>query len=301
MAEQEVQVSKRRSVFHSGELAIQSRLGVVDSMDSIGHERIRRHMPEQHREFFANLPFLVLGALDSAGHPWVTAAFGPPGFISSPDERTLHVGRSAMLKEQLNLDLRPAAKLGAIGIDPLKGRRNRVNGTIRASSDDGLLIAVEQSFGNCARHIHRRAPKWSLTSKPAAGSASIEITDHFTADAQKFIARADTFFIASRTQRITSNPNTGIDVSHRGGSAGFLEVLRDGRLRFPDYSGNKFFNTLGNIHDDGRVGLLFPDVGSNSAMLLTGHATINWNAGRSIDVAPHRIVFIRKWSSQAPE
>lgn len=291
-------MSDQPSAFHEGELAIQRRLGVAEKMDGLGKARVRPFMPEQHREFFANLPFIVLGVLDGTGQPWVTAAFGPPGFISSPDERTLHIARPVLLKERLDLDLRPTSKLGAIGIDPLRGRRNRVNGMVARSGDDGLVLAVEQSFGNCAQHIHRRAPNWSLTTKPVAGSARVESTAHMPANAQALIGRADTFFIASRTQRMSSDPTTGVDVSHRGGAAGFVEILSDGRLRFPDYCGNNFFNTLGNIHDDGRVGLLFPEVGISSAVVLTGQAVINWEANRSIDVTPHEIIFIDKWASK---
>ncbi|MEM8686606.1 MAG: pyridoxamine 5'-phosphate oxidase family protein [Pseudomonadota bacterium] len=294
-------MSDQPSAFHAGELAVQRRLGVAEQMDALGKERIRRYMPTQHREFFENLPFMVLGVLDAHGRPWVTAAFGPPGFISSPNERALHIGRPVMLKDRLKLDLRPLAKLGAIGIDPLQGRRNRVNGTIRESAKDGLLLSVDQSFGNCAQHIHRRAPRWSLTSRPAAGTARIQATTNLTNDAQALICRADTFFIASRTLRMSSDPTTGVDVSHRGGMEGFVQVLSDSCLRFPDYSGNKFFNTLGNIQDDGRVGLLFPDVGNNSALLLTGQATIGWDGGRWIDVMPHETVTIKKWASKPPD
>lgn len=300
MKKRYVRLNSKPSAFHAGELAIQNRLGVAEMMDSVGKERIRRYMPEQHRQFFESLPFIVLGLLDSSGQPWVTAAFGAPGFISSPDERTLHIARPVMLKDRLNLDTGPSAKMGAIGIDPLEGRRNRVNGWIQESTHNGLVLSVDQSFGNCAQHIHRRAPKWTLTSKPAAGTARIQATGNLTKSAQALIGRADTFFIASRTQQISNDPATGIDVSHRGGIEGFVDILGDGRLRFPDYSGNRFFNTLGNIHDDGRVGLLFPDVGNSSALLLTGHAIIDWSADRSILVTPKETITIEKWASQSP-
>ena len=69
-------MSEDPSAFHEGELAIQSRLGVAEEMDRIGKSHVRPYMPEQHRQFFASLQFIVLGVLDRAGRPWVTAAFG---------------------------------------------------------------------------------------------------------------------------------------------------------------------------------------------------------------------------------
>lgn len=69
-------------------------------------------------------------------------------------------------------------------------------------------------------------------------------------------------------RRMSGNPTTGVDISHRGGKPGFVQVSQDGRPKFPDYSGNNFFNTLGNIHDDGRVGLLFAELSTNSAVVV---------------------------------
>jgi hypothetical protein len=51
-----------------------------------------------------------------------------------------------------------------------------------------------------------------------------------------------------------------VDVSHRGGPAGFVEVAADGSaLTVPDYVGNFFFNTLGNLQLNPRCGLVFVD------------------------------------------
>ncbi|MBC7172908.1 MAG: flavin-nucleotide-binding protein, partial [Polyangiaceae bacterium] len=67
-----------RSPFHEGERAIQERLGVRDRMESIGSRVIRDFMPDQHRELFVKLPFLLVGALDGAGRPWASMLVGRP-------------------------------------------------------------------------------------------------------------------------------------------------------------------------------------------------------------------------------
>ncbi len=85
------------------------------------------------------------------------------------------------------------------------------------------------------------------------------------------IERADTFFIAS------VHEGTGTDASHRGGPPGFVRVVDERTLRFPDYAGNNMFQTLGNISTDPRVGLLFVDFDSGTTLQLTGRARILWD------------------------
>ena len=84
------------------------------------------------------------------------------------------------------------------------------------------------------------------------GAALLETRTALNADDKELIARADTFFIATAVA-------DGADVSHRGGKPGFLRLEEDGALSWPDYAGNNFFNTLGNIEANSAAGLLIPD------------------------------------------
>ena len=62
------------------------------------------------------------------------------------------------------------------------------------------------------------------------------------------IHRADTFFIATYHEAEPDDPvgiRSGADVSHRGGPPGFVQLEGRDRLRWPDYIGNNFFQTLG--------------------------------------------------------
>ncbi len=68
-------------VFHDGELAVQERDGSKDSVGRFGYRMVRPFMPDQHRDFFEMLPFVVVGMIDEAGQPWATFASGKPGFI----------------------------------------------------------------------------------------------------------------------------------------------------------------------------------------------------------------------------
>jgi predicted pyridoxine 5'-phosphate oxidase superfamily flavin-nucleotide-binding protein len=59
-------------VWHEGERFIQEKVGVAERMASVGQRVIRDCMPDQHREFYAQIPFVVLGSVDEAGAPWAT-------------------------------------------------------------------------------------------------------------------------------------------------------------------------------------------------------------------------------------
>ncbi len=213
-------------------------------------------MPDQHRSFYQMLPMIIMGALDDEGQPWTTAAFGQRGFMHSPDNRTLQIGALPVLHDHLNLQINPKDKLGFVGIELETRRRNRMNGVIDRVTDHGLTVTVDQSYGNCPQYIQRRDVNLHALVPDAQ---RIVQSQSVNAGAQKIIEAADTFFIASRTSDIDGDPRSGIDASHRGGHPGFVKVTEEGRLVFPDFSGNRFYNTLGNIAADGRVGMFLPE------------------------------------------
>jgi hypothetical protein len=50
-------------------------------------------------------------------------------------------------------------------------------------------------------------------------------------------------------------------------------------LLIPDFKGNRFFNTLGNLLGDDRAGLLFVDFASGDLLQAAGRVTIEWDPG----------------------
>lgn len=265
------------STFHPGEQAIQERLGVKEKMDQLGTRVIRDHMPDQHRELFQKLPMLVIGAVDPKGHPWATLLTGRPGFIHSPDNKTLEVNATIIEDDPLAESLTAQRDIGLLGIEFETRRRNRVNAVIESTRGEKLRFKVKQSFGNCPRYIQRRRHYW--TDSPAKVTESRDF-EHLDTGAIETINSADSFFIASLFMDGNNNSNRGADVSHRGGLPGFVAIDDNHTLTFPDYSGNHFFNTLGNLQLDSRAGLLFVDYRSNTLLYLTGHAEIIWDDAR---------------------
>jgi ferredoxin-NADP reductase len=262
--------------FHRGELEVQERLGVREKVHAYAPRFIRDHLPEEHREFYTQLPQLIVGSLDEQGRPWASMLVGRPGFISTPDVATLKVTARPLYGDPLNDNLKPEAPLGFLGIEFHTRRRNRVNGKVTKCGDGGFEIAVDQAFGNCPQYIQARG--FEVTE--AVGAPELERpldrSSKLGKAARLTIESADTLFIASMYSEDAGDRRHGVDVSHRGGKPGFVRVVDERTLVFPDFSGNYHFNTLGNIALYPKAGLLFPDFTTGDLLYITGAAEIVW-------------------------
>jgi predicted pyridoxine 5'-phosphate oxidase superfamily flavin-nucleotide-binding protein len=279
--------SAEESPFHAGEQAVQQRVGVRQRLEQVGQKVIRDFMPDQHRELFAQLPFLILGGLDAERRPWASLLFGFPGFVGSPDPRTLRIDARPGFGDPLGAHIGPGAPLGLLGIELPTRRRNRMNGKIVAADADGFTVHVEQSFGNCPQYIQARIP--ALVAEPASVAAPRPVRREgasLSAAATAIVRGADTLFIATFA-RVAGNGRAGdeVDVSHRGGRPGFVRVTEEQGgtlLTAPDFRGNFYFMTLGNIALEPRAGLLFVDFPSGTVLSLTGEADVVWD-GPEVD------------------
>jgi predicted pyridoxine 5'-phosphate oxidase superfamily flavin-nucleotide-binding protein len=120
------------------------------------------------------------------------------------------------------------------------------------------------------------------------------MASHLGDSEASFVAEADTFFIASRSAQLDQEESSqGLDVSHRGGRAGFVRVVSPTELCFPDFSGNLLFNTLGNLEVDARAGLLFIDFRSGGMLHIIGRTKICWDVPETTRSAGiERLIFL---------
>lgn len=267
--------------WHEGELALHQHMGITGQMAAIGQRAIRDHMIEQHRTFFARLPFVVLGTVDNQDNAWATIRTGNPGFMQAKNDKTLQISVAPNSNDPAQNGLSSGSAIGILGIEPETRRRNRMNGSIANSGEARFDISVHHSFGNCPQYIRLR-DHYFVAENPA--DENIGHIDHIDTFGQNLIKNADTFFVASYADRAIaprpataqSTPNTRreIDVSHRGGKPGFVRLDDDGGLTIPDFAGNLFFNTLGNILQTGRAGLLFADFETGTVLQMTGRAEV---------------------------
>lgn len=266
--------TRTESPFHPGELAIQARLGVQDQIDRQGRRIIREFLTEQHRQFFAQLPYVMVGTVDAEGHPWASVLVGKPGFLSSPDDRTLQIAAQPLFGDPLATTLESGADIGLLGIELHTRRRNRISGVVTATHADGFEVQVRQSFGNCPQYIQART--FERREADQATAKTVASVETLAAPEQSIIAAADTFLIATAYQPQSVGAANGVDVSHRGGKPGFVRIDDDQTLTIPDFSGNNHFNTLGNLALNPRAGLLFVDFEQGSLLSLTGTAEVIW-------------------------
>jgi len=240
-----------------------------------GGGAIRDFMLEQHREFFARLPYVFVGAVDAVGWPLATLLTGPPGFAHSPDPVTLRIAALPDAADPAAEALVPGREIGILGIDFSTRRRNRANGRILSRDVDGIRIAVSQSFGNCPQYVQLRTIAAPSVKTTDLRSNTAESFSHLDEAAQAVIARADTFLVASRS-RAGEGAAYGADISHRGGRPGFVRVDGD-VLTIPDFRGNRYFNTLGNLMSEPRASLLFIDFETGDLLQLQGMAEVDWS------------------------
>ena len=203
------------SPWHAGERAMQASVGISERMEKIGHKIMRDYMSDQHRAFYAQLPYLLLGAVDSDGAPWATVLTGPAGFAQSPDPRTLRVNAALGAADPAQPCIVAPAAVGFLGICLATRRRNRLNGTVAEVDMTGFSVTVDQAFGNCPKYIQTRDLEFSH-GEPSIDPGRLERLDHLDDNATSTIGAADTFFVASYVD-VEGNPTRRqVDMSHRG-------------------------------------------------------------------------------------
>jgi predicted pyridoxine 5'-phosphate oxidase superfamily flavin-nucleotide-binding protein len=272
--------AKKPSPFHKGEQAMHERAGVREKLAAIGSQLIRSQMPSQHVELFAKLPMILLGSIDAAGQPWasVLSDGSGDGFITAPDAEHLAIHTLPQLSDPLHAILALDAPIGLLGIEPQTRRRNRMNGVVEKLDGNGFTLRVVQSFGNCPKYIQARSPS-VVTPSPTPHAPVVHRGTGLDDGMMRMVRAADTYFIASAFVDPNAQPGRerSVDVSHRGGKPGFIRVDDANTLTVPDFIGNFFFNTLGNISEYPQAGLLLIDFETGDLLHLSVEAEIIWD------------------------
>ncbi|MDT4989534.1 MAG: uncharacterized protein QOI74_3628 [Micromonosporaceae bacterium] len=109
------------------------------------------------------------------------------------------------------------------------------------------LSGAPGGTGECALQEHFG------TRERAEGFYRRQVLDHLNERMRQFIARQEMMFLA------TSDAHGACDNTFRAGPPGFIRVLDEYRLIWPEYRGNGVMASLGNITENPHVGLLFVD------------------------------------------
>ncbi|PGH08228.1 hypothetical protein GX51_01382 [Blastomyces parvus] len=245
-------------------------------------------------------PLIALGITDNQGRPWTTIWGGEAGIAGpvaesligirnfvdktyDPVVETLYGGKvnGEVVKEEgkgrlmsglsLDLETRKRVKLmgrmvagnlaGLEATDPdKKGNEPPHAGQAQ------LVVKIEQSLGNCPKYINRKQvtpvvpnPKL-IADSPQLPPGAIEL-----------LGQVDTLFLSSAYEESMS---TNI----RGGPPGFVRVVSNdingAVIAYPEYSGNRLYQTLGNLQMTPLAGYVFPGFENGNVLYLTGKTEI---------------------------
>ncbi|KAJ5216076.1 Riboflavin synthase-like beta-barrel [Penicillium cinerascens] len=237
--------------------------------------------------FLTKAPLLAVGTIDAQGRPWTSLWGGKEGFAAPIAESMIG------LRTQVDSTYDPVVKelLGSQAIDntgaPLQSpgnmisglaihlehrRRWKLFGRMVAGSLDGdqgqaqLVVKIEESLGNCPKYLNK---KHIVSVRP--NPTLISDLPQLPAPAIELLSRADTIFVSSR------HGTSDMDTNIRGGPPGFVRVESNDAnavLVYPEYSGNRLYQTLGNLQTTPLAGYVFPDFETGNVLYVTGHTEI---------------------------
>ena len=267
-----------RTTFHDGELAVQRKLGKEKEAS-----RLKRMIAPVI--FPGMIPFIELqslifvGSTDTSGQPWSSALYGNLGFLKIPSNTEIVLDPKLIKSPKGDIffkNIQENPEVGFLFIEPESRTRFRVNGHV--THENGTIkVHVSESYGNCPKYI--QAGKLIMDNEFSAGMGTISKGDTLDLAALDLISKSNTFYISSR------NRDGRTDTSHRGGNDGFISITNEGTLIIPDYPGNNLFNTLGNIHQYPKTGLLFMDHKTGAVLQLAGEAEVHYNRDSDRELA----------------
>lgn len=260
------------SSFHSGEQAVQAIVGVRAEADRLSH-LLGSVIKPAAQEFLQHQAWAIASTVDASGNVWASMLIGEPGFVQPIADQSVQINAVPLASDPL-CELQSGHDLGLLVIDLATRRRLRLNGIAAIQPDGRIHLHTKQAYFNCPKYIQLR----HLDPQGAFEKALPEVivSESLSPHQQQWLTQVDTFFLAS-------SHSDGADVSHRGGNPGFVQLVSDTKLLFPDYAGNNMFNTFGNLFENPHAGLLFIDFEGGDTLQLTGNAHILWESEHLID------------------
>lgn len=280
--------------WHDGETTMQKAMRAPT-----GHNPTIQTLSPQLANHLQVAPLIALGTLDKQGRPWTTLwGNGDKGFAQPMGQgvmgiRTPVVGKHDPVVEELfgteangeivreegkgkmvggltiDLETRKRVKLyGRMAAGALGPRKeDEVTGKEEVVVEAQFVVKIEQSMGNCPKYINKKAIV-AGTSKPEIVEEGVKLGPK----ALELLEKADMFFISS------SQGMEDMDTNHRGGPPGLVRVVSNDAsgavIVYPEYSGNRLYQTLGNFKVNPKAGMCIPDYETGDMLYLTGDTTI---------------------------
>ena len=260
------------SKYHKGERLAQELAGETRQAEFNG-QAITKSILDGALKFVTEQEYAIVSITDDQDNVWASVLSGDRGFLNATDPKTIVIDTNAVDLDHNDVFWKVIKKnknVGMLIIELASRRRLRVNGIVSKLEKNFVQIKVHESYPNCMKYIQRRhivnRKKWSTESIEEVSTGTT-----LNQSLKETIRTADTFFIAS------ANPKGYLDVSHRGGNPGTIEIVDDKTLRIPDYQGNSMFNTFGNFLLNKNAGVVFWDFEQGKLLQMTGTAHIHWS------------------------
>lgn len=263
---------------HEGELRVQARRHVPAELSAMIRGAIHDEMSRQHAAYYGRLRYLPLGVLDASGRPWVSILCNPE--TTAPTSELLKVRARVNPADPFVLaacspvpGVPRAQPFAGVAIDFTNRSRIKLAGIVDAATLDAetltLSLRANEHMGNCPKYITVRdlRPTARTPSTTALGAT-------LSSPAREVLRQASTVFIGTR--HANSDPReSDMGLNHRGGPKGFLRYFEDehgAHLVLPDYSGNRFYQSLGNVETDPVMGVAVPDFATGALLQVSGRA-----------------------------
>ncbi len=255
------------TIYNQGEQLLQKRFG-EQKMAAQVEKAVKNNIVPGAIAFIQNQPMVVISTTDANGNIWVSMLINNFGFakIAGPEKLILSIEKLRTSKEDVLFEnIKTPTKVGSIFIELGSRRRFRING--KATLKEGRIsLEVNEAYPNCPKYIQRRVLQ--LPKERIALQTEITKGEVLTKKHEFWINNTDTLFVGSQGK------DGKMDASHRGGNYGFIEILPNGLLKIPDYTGNSMYNTLGNFVENSNAGLLFFNFKANKVLQLSGKASL---------------------------
>lgn len=262
------------SPFHSGEHVLQLRAGMRDAVETAGAGSIQNSLGVELQGAlkYQRLAFLALASED--GYPICAALAADRGFLDAPAPDCVELRWANVRDRSLEREMTAGCPISLMMmLDLPAGGRLRLNGGVESAQSGVTRIRIAQVFTNGSRFLHDR--RVAAREYAAAVTQMQPVREALAPDMEDLLRRADTLIVATRHPALEPAGKQGLDVSHRGGLPGFVDVPDAKTLLWPEYSGNGFFNTAGNLMLDARCCLLAM-AGSDRALRVRGRAELLW-------------------------
>lgn len=261
---------------HEGELLVQNRRQVPEQLTESLQSILHSDLPAPKAEFLRQLQYFPIGAMDSNGNLWATVLCNPVTTILSEASLSIvsKVPHGDPFVSSVLPDISGPKYFAGVGIDFTIRRRYKIGGIIESAklSPDGvltLILVTNENMGNCPKYITIRNLRPTIR-QPEAISLGAKLNE----EACAVIRQASTVFIATK-HIVNKLDESDLGFNHRGGPPGFVRYFEDQRgthLVLPDYSGNRFYQSLGNIQTDNSVGVAIPDFSTGHLLHIYGEA-----------------------------